>query len=126
MLKARDIMTREVITINPEAGLEEAVARLVNNKISGMPVCDGDGKLVGMLSERDILNFVFSGNLRQTTVKEAMSRNVIGFPPDTEIDKISLAMGEKQVRRVPILEGGKLIGIISRRSLLRTVLEMPK
>lgn len=126
MLKARDIMTREVITIGPDAGLEEAVARLVNNKISGMPVCDGDGKLVGMISERDILNFIFSGHLKETTVAEAMSRNIIGFPPDADIDQISLAMGEKQIRRVPILEGGRLVGIISRRSILRTVLEMPR
>ncbi|MHB9154456.1 MAG: CBS domain-containing protein [Endomicrobiales bacterium] len=125
MLKARDIMTRDVLTIHPEADLEEAIGELVNSRISGMPVCDTEGRVVGMISEKDILNFIFSGNLKQTTVGEAMSRQVISFPPDADIDVISLAMGEKQIRRVPILENGRLVGIISRRSIIRTVLEMP-
>ena len=126
MLKARDVMTKEVITIFPETLLEEAIARLVNNKISGMPVCDQEGKIVGMISEKDMLNFIFSGNLKNTTVKEAMSSNIISFPPDTELDKIALMMAEKQTRRVPILEDGKLLGIVSRRSIIRIVLSMGK
>ena len=126
MLKAKDVMTREVITIDPETGLEEAIGRLVNNKISGMPVCDGDGKIVGMISEKDMLNFIFSGNIKNTKVKEAMSTHIISFPPDTDLDKIALVMGEKQIRRVPILENGKLLGIVSRRSIIKIVLSMPK
>ena len=126
MLKAKDVMTREVITIDTETGLEEAIARLVNNKISGMPVCDKDGKVVGMISEKDILNFIFSGNIKNTKVKEAMSTHIISFPPDADLDKIALVMGEKQIRRVPILENGKLVGVVSRRSIIRIVLSMPK
>ena len=126
MLKAKDVMTREVITIDPEVGLEETIARLVNNKISGMPVCDKDGKVVGMISEKDILNFIFSGNINHTKVKEAMSTHIISFPPDAELDKIALVMGEKQIRRVPILENGKLVGVVSRRSIIKIVLSMPK
>lgn len=122
MLKARDVMTREVITIDPEAGLDEAIRTLVDNKISGMPVCDAAGAIIGMISERDILNFMFSGNLKATTVKEAMSTTVISFSPDADLEKLCLAMGEKQLRRIPIVEGGKLVGIVSRRSIIRTVL----
>jgi len=126
MLKAKDVMTKEVITIDPEVGLAETISRLVNNKISGMPVCDKEGKVVGMISEKDILNFIFSGNINHTKVKEAMSTHIISFPPDAEIDKIALVMGEKQIRRVPILENGKLVGVVSRRSIIRMVLSMPK
>jgi CBS domain-containing protein len=126
MLKAKDVMTKEVITIAPETGLEETIARLVNNKISGMPVCDKEGKVVGMISEKDVLNFIFSGNIKNTTVKEAMSTHIISFPPDAELDKIALVMGEKQIRRVPILENGRLVGIVSRRSIIKIVLAMPK
>ncbi len=126
MLNAKDVMTREVICISPETTLKNAVKVLVENKVSGMPVCDSQGAVVGVVSERDILNFIFSGNLDNTTVREAMSTHVLSFPSDTPIDKISLAMGEKQVRRVPIIDNGKLVGIISRRSLLRTVLDLPK
>lgn len=123
MLKARDIMTTEVITIGPEATLEEAIKTLLTNKISGMPVCDKEKRVLGVLSERDLLNFVFSGNVRTAHVKEAMSTKVTSFAPDADIDKISLVMGEKQIRRVPIIENGKLVGVISRRSILRTVLK---
>ena len=126
MLKARDVMTKEVITIDPEAGLEETIGRLVNNKISGMPVCDKDGKVVGMISEKDILNFIFSGNINHTKVKEAMSTHIISFPPDADLDKIALVMGEKQIRRVPILENGIMVGVVSRRSIIKIVLSMPK
>lgn len=126
MLKARDVMTTEVITIDPETMLEEAIEKLVNNKISGMPVCDKAGHIIGMISEKDILNFIFSGNIKNTKVKEAMSSHIIGFPPDAELDKIALVMGEKQIRRVPIIENGKLLGIVSRRSIIKIVLSMPK
>jgi len=126
MLKARDVMTKEVITIGPDTGLEETVSRLVNNKISGMPVCDKDGSVVGMISEKDVLNFIFSGNIKNTKVREAMSTHIISFPPDADLDKIALMMGEKQIRRVPILENGKLLGIVSRRSIIKTVLSMHK
>ena len=126
MLKAKDVMTKEVITIDPDVTLEKAIALLVNNKISGMPVCDKEGKVVGMISEKDILNFMFSGNLNNTKIKEAMSTHIISFPPDADLDKIALVMGEKQIRRVPIIENGRLLGMVSRRSIIRIVLSMPK
>ncbi len=125
MLKARDVMTKEVITVSPDKTLEEAIKLLVENKISGLPVCDENKRVLGMISERDILNFIFSGNVKTTTVREAMNKEVISFPSDTDIDKISLTMGEKKIRRVPIIDGGALVGIVSRRSIIRIVLDMP-
>ena len=119
-------MTREAITVGPDTDLKEATRILVENKVSGMPVIDEEGKVIGMISEKDILNFIFSGNFDSTTVKEAMTSHIVSFSPDTDIEKISLVMGERQIRRVPILENGKLVGIISRRSIIRTILDIPK
>ena len=124
MLKARDIMTKAVITITPDKMLDEAIKTLVDNKISGMPVCDAEKRVLGMISERDILNFVFSGNIKTTTVKEAMSTHTVSFSSDADIDKISLVMSEKNIRRVPIIDNGILTGIVSRRSIIRIVLDM--
>ncbi len=126
MLKARDVMTREVLTIGPDATLREAADLLVNNRISGVPVCDDGRHVLGMITEKDMLNLIFSGNFEQTRVSEAMSTKVISFPPDADIDSVSLSIGEKHIRRVPIIEKGKLVGIISRRSILRIVLDMPE
>ena len=122
MLRAKDVMTTKVITTSPQDRLVDVIEKLVHNKISGMPVCDSSDRVVGMISEKDILNFIFSGNLNHSFVKDAMTTRVVGFPPDTELDKISLTMVEKQIRRVPIIENEKLIGIVSRRSIIRTVL----
>ncbi len=124
MLKARDIMTKNVITISPDKTLEDAILLLVHNKISGMPVCDESKKVLGMISEKDIMNFIFSGNVKTTTVREAMSKDIISFPSDTDIDKLSLKMAEKKIRRVPIIDDGVLVGIVSRRSIIRIVLDM--
>ncbi|MCX5781341.1 MAG: CBS domain-containing protein [Elusimicrobia bacterium] len=126
MLKARDIMTKNVITISPDKTLDEAIKILVDNKISGMPVCDDKKKVLGMISEKDVLNFIFSGNTKTTTVGEAMSKEIISFNSDTDIDKLSLVMSEKKIRRVPIIDDGVLVGIVSRRSIIKIVLDMPK
>ena len=115
-------MNRDVTTISPEATLADAIELLVTRKISGLPVLDAGEKMVGIISEKDILNFAFSGNIRQTRVKEAMSKKVISFSSETEIDKISLAISENKFRRVPIVDGDKLVGIISRRDIIKVLL----
>ncbi|MFN3966966.1 MAG: CBS domain-containing protein [Endomicrobiia bacterium] len=68
------------------------------------------------------LNFAFSGNLRNTRVKEAMSKEIFSFTSDTEIDKIALCLSENKFRRVPIIDNGKLVGIVSRRDIIRVLL----
>jgi len=115
-------MTKAVITITPEATLAEAIKRLIDNKISGMPVEDAEGKMVGIISEKDILNYAFSGNLENTRVKEAMSKDVVSFPPDADVDTIALAISNHQFRRVPIVENGRVVGIVSRRDIIRIAL----
>jgi len=122
MLKAKDVMTKDVITISPDATLADAIELLVAKEISGMPVVDADEKVIGIISEKDILNFAFSGNLRNTKVKEAMSKEVYSFSSDTDIDKISLCLSENKFRRVPIIDNGKLVGIVSRRDIIRVLL----
>lgn len=126
MLKARDIMSGDIYSVKPGVTLDEAVRILVDNRISGMPVVDDDERVIGMISEKDLLNFIFSGNIQNTTVKEAMTKNVVTFPPDTDIEKLALVMAEQKIRRIPIVEDGKLVGVVSRRSIIRIVLDMPK
>ena len=124
MLKAKDVMTKDVISISPEATLSDAIELLVAKEISGMPVVDAEEKMIGIISEKDILNFAFSGNLHNTKVKEVMSKNVTSFPPDADIDSIALVISERQFRRVPIVEKGKIAGIISRRDIIRIALKI--
>lgn len=126
MIKAEEMMTKNVITISLDATLKDAIELLLCEKISGMPVIDADGKMIGIISEKDILNFAFSGNLNNTKVSEAMTKNVKSFPPDTNVDLIALDISHHQFRRVPIVEEGKVVGIVSRRDIIRVSLSLSK
>ena len=126
MLKAKDVMTKDVITISPDVTLKDAIELLLEKKISGMPVVDKKGKMIGIISEKDILNFAFSGNLSITKVSEAMSKNIISFPPNEDVDSIALTISENQFRRVPIIQEGKVVGIVSRRDIIRVSLSLGK
>jgi len=122
-LKAKDVMTKEVVTITPDATLAEAIELLVAKGVSGLPVLNSDKKVVGIISEKDILNIFSSGNLQITKVEDIMTKRVVSFSSDTDIDKIALCISENKFRRVPIIDNGKLVGIISRRNIIRRVLE---
>ena len=121
MVTVEDIMTRDVITIQVEAPLREALFKLIRNRISGLPVVNQKNEIVGIITEKDMLNFILSGSLPQTVVKEAMTKEVIFFPPDTPYEKLCLSLIEHNFRRIPIVEGKKVVGIVSRRDLLREV-----
>ncbi|MCB4792048.1 MAG: CBS domain-containing protein [Elusimicrobia bacterium] len=124
MLKAKDIMTKNVITISPDATLADVAELLDAKKITGVPVVDGEGKVIGVITEKDILNFAFQfvTNLHATRVKEAMTVKVVSFTSDTDIDKISECFTKSLFRRVPIIDDGKLVGILSRRDIIRSLL----
>lgn len=89
-----------------------------------MPVIDENGKIIGVVSEKDILNFAFCGYLRSTKVKEAMSKNVIYFESETSIEIIVLSISKNHFRRMPIIEDGKVVGIVSRRDIIKHVLNV--
>lgn len=124
MLKAKDIMSKTVTTIRSDETLQDAIQLLVCKEISGLPVVDEREKMVGIITEKDILNFVFSGNLKNTRVADVMSKEVVCFSPETDVDIIALAVGQNKFRRVPIVDGDKVVGIVSRRDIIRSALDL--
>ena len=122
--KASQIMTKAVISAAPDMSLPEVIKLLLRHHISGMPVVNDKSKLVGVITEQDVLNSTFSGHAPQTKVKEVMSKDLISFGPDADIIKIAESFISKRIRRVPIVEDGKVIGIVSRRDVLREVLNL--
>jgi len=119
---AADIMTSRVVTIGQDARLTDAIRLLLRYHISGLPVLDADGSLLGILSEHDIINYALSGDAETATVAEAMSTPVMTFPPTVSLEEIANCLAEKRLRRVPIVADGKVVGIVSRRDILREML----
>ena len=119
--RASDIMTTVVIAARPDMKLTEAIRLFLRHAVSGMPVVDENKRLVGIITEHDIMNFAFSGNAAETTVAEAMTKNVMAFEPNDEVEKLVACCAQHRIRRVPIVEGGKVVGIVSRRDILREI-----
>jgi CBS domain-containing protein len=114
---AKDIMTTRVVTVKPSTPIADAARLLVRRKISGVPVVDEKDKtkVVGILTEADLL----AAPSGAKTVAEVMRRRVISVAPDTSVDDIAATLVKRKVKRVPVLDGGKLVGIVSRIDVLR-------
>ncbi len=115
-LKCRRIMAAKVTTAGPESTIEEAAVILRDNDIGILPVVEGEGKLVGLVTDRDIvIRAVASGtDITSTPVSEIMTRELFTATPDDFVFGVMRTMGEKQVRRIPIVDAdGVLVGIVS-------------
>ena len=120
---ARDIMTQPVITAKEDMTVIDAVRLLLRWHISGMPVVDDNGRLVGLIAEDDVMNFTLSGNAADTRVQEVMTKEVDTLAPDTSLEEIVNHYGKIHrvcmTSRVLIVEDGRIVGIISPREILR-------
>ena len=115
-------MTREVVTCRPEDSLERAARRLHRHDLGGLPVVDQAGRLEGMLTDRDICMAALQRGraLREIAVREAMTRDVVSLSPSQSLLFAAELMGQFQVRRLPVLDGGgRVLGILSLVDLAR-------
>lgn len=130
ILTARDLMTTSLLVFNPDQRILEAIENLIKWRVSGAPVVDGDGRMVGMLSELDCLRMLASDEfyLQQqeeaALVEQFMTTGGRIIPPDLGIYAISHYFLTTQVRRLAVVEHEKLIGQVSRRDVLRGMEEM--
>lgn len=123
-LSVKDFMKRDLVTFKPETNVLAAIRVLLENKISGAPVVDENGWIVGMLSEYDCLkpNLISSYHSDVgTLVKDYMSTNVITIKSHISLTEVAQIFIEKGLRRLPVVENKKLIGQISRRDILEAI-----
>jgi CBS-domain-containing membrane protein len=139
---ARDVMTRPVITVKPNISVGEAAKRLLENHISAAPVVDAGEKLVGMISEGDLMRRYETATERRQSwwlrmmsgdhflaseyvkahaqkVNEVMTRNVVTAGPKTPLREVADLLESHSIKRVPIVENGALVGIVTRADLVR-------
>jgi CBS domain-containing protein len=122
-------MATKLVTFTPDVDLRDAIATIVKRKISGAPVINEHGDLVGMLSEKDCINAIVEGPYNQGpgatgTVGDFMSTNVKTIDVNSNVLEVSYQFALTNYRRFPVCENGKLVGQISRSDILRAILKM--
>lgn len=114
-MKLRDLMTRQVVQIAPEETVAVAARRLAQYNIGSMPVCGADGALKGLVTDRDLVTRCLAAGKQpeHTKVREVMTTGVISAVPDMDVGAAAHLMGRQQIRRLPVVEGGQLRGMVS-------------
>jgi CBS-domain-containing membrane protein len=148
-MRAADIMVKDVVTVHPDASIQDVAEILVARRISGLPVLDGGGRLVGIVSEGDLLRRAESGTEHSRSwwlkllmgreslaaefvkeharrVRDVMTRDVVTASPDTPVTDIAATLEKNHIKRLPILEDGRLVGIVSRANLVQALAGMHK
>ena len=120
-MKVSDIMTKNVIGISPEESAEVAARTLTHYNIGALPVCAVDGRLCGLVTDRDlVIRCMASGKQpAETKVKTVMTGQVLSVSPDMDAAAAAQLMGSKQIRRLPVVEKGKVCGMISLGDIAR-------
>jgi len=116
----RRIKGREIVTVGPNDAITQAIDALFEHKIGALPVCGNDGKLVGIISERDILKGLHERgrDIIGTKVKDLMTTDVIVGLPEDELEETLSTMTEKGVRHLPVMVGPRVIGMLSIRDVI--------
>jgi CBS domain-containing protein len=147
-MKARDVMSRSLVSVSPETKVFEVIHLLSENKIGGVPVVDEEGRLLGLVTEVDLFvkekhiafsvetapslvgRWVDADRLREAysevqdlTAADIMSRDVWSVEGDAEVGDLAVEMMERRCTRVPVLERDRVVGMITRLDLLRSLVE---
>lgn len=124
MLCAKDIMTRNVVTIGANSTVKEAIEILLEAKISGLPVVDEYGRLIGIVTEFALLAIAYGEEVREEKVLKHMTTDLITVEPEDSIRTVADMCIMNRVRRVPVVKQGRLVGLIARRDVLKGIFEV--
>ena len=125
MLKAKDIMTEEVISVKKDAPIFEAVELLAKNEITGVPVVEDDMTLVGILTEKDVLRlFYASKDVENKTVSDFMTQPAVYFDENESLPDVCDCLMNNLFRRIPVTSKGKVVGIVSRPDIIEYILRL--
>ena len=124
MFKAKTVMTTNVISVNRQTQIYEAIKILVENNITGLPVVHDDMTLAGVLSEKDVLNLLYNTEDKPGSVEDFMTKDPVCFNVDDSLIDIAECFIKNNFRRVPIVAEGKLAGIVSRKDIIAYILKL--
>lgn len=148
MIKAKDIMTRDILSVTPDTEIVKAAKILLKNRINGLPVIDDSGKLVGILCQSDLVaqqktipipsvftlleSFVPLTSMKRIDkevekiaalkVAQAMTPKPVTVEPETSIEDVARLMVDKKYHTLPVMEGDKIVGVVGKEDVLKTLL----
>lgn len=121
---ARDVMNTPIVAASTMAAAREVAVYMLLGGFSGVPIADGDGSLVGIVTELDLIRALRAGKSLETTrVSEIMTREVVAVDVSAPVEEIMEILDNERILRVPVMEHGKTVGIVSRPDLLRAAVE---
>ena len=113
-MKVKDIMTRQVVSVSQSSTLGEVATEMKNLNVGSIPVCDNNSRLLGIVTDRDmVVRGLTQGYESQSIVRDVMTASPVSVTPDTDVTEVTNLMAEHQIRRLPVVEGGTLVGIVS-------------
>jgi tRNA nucleotidyltransferase (CCA-adding enzyme) len=118
MTQVREIMSKCSVTLRPETTLAEAALRLVGHHVDGAPVVTADRTLVGIISEQQLFGLAFDFSTSSSPVSKYMTENVFSAEPQDSLLRVAELLAQHSFRRIPVVESGKLVGVVTRRDLI--------
>lgn len=123
-MNASDVMNTPIVASSPGASAREVALYMLLGGFSGVPIVDGDGSVAGIVTELDLLGALRAGKvLEDTRVDEIMTRDVVTVQVDTPMEEVMGILESGKILRVPVMENGTMVGIVSRPDLLRAAVQ---
>jgi CBS domain-containing protein len=114
-MNAKEIMTRDIITVSPSMKVKDLAMTLIKNQISGAPVAGKDGRILGVVSEADIIG------KKGKDVRAIMSKKVISVSEDATVEEVAQLMTTHAIKRLPVMNGAAIVGIVSRADIVSAI-----
>jgi len=114
-MNAKEIMTRDIITVSPSMKVKDLAMTLIKNQISGAPVASKDGRILGVVSEADIIS------KKGKDVRAIMSKKVISVSEDATVEEVAQLMTTHSIKRLPVMNGAAIVGIVSRADIVSAI-----
>ncbi|MHC4499179.1 MAG: CBS domain-containing protein [Planctomycetota bacterium] len=119
-------MKTDLVTVKRQTSIYEAIATLVENNITGLPVVNDDISLAGIITEKDVLKLLYDNEDKPGTVEDFMTEDVVSFDHQDNVADIADSFAKNHFRRVPIVAQGKLVGIISRKDIIAYISKLKR
>lgn len=126
MFSIKRAMKTNVITVKKDTPVYDAITLFLNNNITGLPIVDNDGNLVGIVTEKDVLKLLYAEVKEDTKVEQFMTKDVVAFNENDNLTDVAECFIRNHFRRVPILKNGKIVGILSKKDIIAYIMKIKK